>query len=184
MEAILTQKPPNNTKELESFLGAILYLAKFLPKLSEKTDKLRKLLNKNDPWKWENDQQEDFIQIKRMLTEKPCLGHYAKDEESRVTTDASNTGLGITLWQNQDSGDMKMIAFSSRYLNNTERNYSICELGLLAVVWGLKKFQFYLYGKKVHLYTYHQALEPLIKRNRSNQQYSANILRTKLYTDK
>ena len=88
-----------------------------------------------------------------MLTEKPCLGHYAKDEESRVTTDASNTGLGFTLWQNQDSGDMKMIAFSSRYLNNTERNYSICELELLAVVWGLKKFQFYLYGKKVHLYT-------------------------------
>ena len=43
--------------------------------------------------------------------------------------------------------------------------------------WGLEKFRFYLYGKKVHLYTDHQALEPLIKRNRSNHQYSARLTR-------
>ena len=41
-EAILKLKSPNNTKELKSFLGAIQYLVKFLPKLSEKTDRLRK----------------------------------------------------------------------------------------------------------------------------------------------
>ena len=94
-----------------------------------------------------------------------------------VTTDASKTGLGITLWQKQDDGELKPIAFGSRYLNNTEKNYSIGELELLAVVWGLEKFRFYLYGKKVHLYTDHQALEPLIKRNRSNHQYSARLTR-------
>ena len=44
-------------------------------------------------------------------------------------------------------------------------------------MWGLEKFRFYLYGKKVYLYTDHQALEPLIKRNRCNKQYSARILR-------
>ena len=46
VEAILRLKPPENTKELKSFLGAIQYMAKFLPKLSERTDKLRKLLKK------------------------------------------------------------------------------------------------------------------------------------------
>ena len=54
---------------------------------------------------------------------------------------------------------------------------SISELELLAVVWGLEKFRFYLYGKKVHLYTDHQALELLIKRNRSNKQNSARLTR-------
>ena len=44
-------------------------------------------------------------------------------------------------------------------------------------MWGLEKFRFYLYGKKVHLYTDHQALEPLISRNRSNKQYSARLTR-------
>ena len=94
-----------------------------------------------------------------------------------VTTDASKTGLGITLWQKQPDGEIKPIPFGSRYLNDTEKNYSIGELELLAVVWGLEKFRFYLYGKKVSLYTDHQALEPLIKRNRCNRQYSARLTR-------
>ena len=84
-----------------------------------------------------------------------------------VTTDASKTGLGITIWQKQDNRELKPIAFGSRYLNDTER---IGELELLAVVWGLERFLFYLPGKKVHLCTDHQVLEPLIKRNRSNHQ--------------
>ena len=112
-----------------------------------------------------------------MLTEEPCLAHYAKDRENIVTTDASKTGLGITLWQKQLDGEIKPIAFGSRYLNDSEKNYSIGELELLAVVWGLEKFRFYLYGKKVFLYTDHQALEPLIKRNRCNRQYSARLTR-------
>ena len=152
-------------------------MAKFLPKLSERTDKLRKLLKKNEPWNWEEEQQKDFEKIKQMLTEGPCLAHYAKDKENIVTTDASTTGLGITLWQKQHDGNTKLIAFGSRYLNDTEKKYSIGELELLAVVWGLEKFRFYFYGRKVHLYTDHQALEPLIKRNRCNKQYSARLTR-------
>ena len=177
IEAIQKLKPPENTKELKSFLGAIQYMAKFLPKLSEQTDRLRNLLKKNEPWKGGDEQQKDFKKIKQMLTEGPCLAHYAKDKDNIVTTDASTTGLGITLWQKQDDGNTKPIAFGSRYLNDTEKKYSIGELELLAVVWGLEKFRFYLYGKKVYLYTNHQALEPLVKRNRSNRQYSARLTR-------
>ena len=44
-------------------------------------------------------------------------------------------------------------------------------------MWGLEKFRFYLYGKKVYLYTDHQALELLIKRKRCNKQYSARLTR-------
>ena len=45
-----------------------------------------------------------------------------------MTTDASKTGLGITLWQKQLEGETKPIAFGSRYLNDSEKNYSIGEL--------------------------------------------------------
>ena len=58
-----------------------------------------------------------------------------------------------------------------------KKNYSIGELELVAVLCGLEKFQFYFYGKKVYLYTDHQALEPLIKRNRCIKQYSARLTR-------
>ena len=57
------------------------------------------------------------------------------------------------------------------------KKFSISELELLAVVWGLEKLQFYLYRQKVHLCTDHQALEPLIKRNRFIRQYSARLTR-------
>ena len=96
-------------------------MAKFLPKLSEKTDKLRKLLKKNTDWKWETEQQNDFEMIKKMLTEETALAHYAKDKDNIVTTDASRTGLGITLWQKQADGELKPKAFGSRFLNDSEK---------------------------------------------------------------
>ena len=48
---------------------------------------------------------------------------------------------------------------------------------LLAVVWGLEQLHLYIYGKPVNLLTDYQALEPLIKRNRSNKTYSARLTR-------
>ena len=56
------------------------------------------------------------------------------DKENIVTTDASTTGIGITLWQKQDDGNTKPISYGSRYLNDTEKNHSIGLLELLAVV--------------------------------------------------
>ena len=76
-----------------------------------------------------------------MLTGKPALAHYAKDEDNIVATDASRIGLGITLWQTQADGELKPVAFGGRFLNDSEKNYSIGELELLAVVWGLEKFR-------------------------------------------
>ena len=95
---------------MKSFLGAIQYLAKFLSRLSERTDRLRKLLKKNTKGRWGTEQQND---LKKMLTVEPDLTHYAKDRDNIVTTDASKIGLGITLWQKQADGELKPIAFGS-----------------------------------------------------------------------
>ena len=46
--------------------------------------------------------------------------HYAKEKDNIVTIGANTTGLGITLWQKQDNGNTKPIAYRSRYLNDTE----------------------------------------------------------------
>ena len=42
-------------------------MAKYLPKLSEQTDRLRKLLKKNEQWKWGPEQETDFNRIKKCL---------------------------------------------------------------------------------------------------------------------
>ena len=94
-----------------------------------------------------------------------------------ITTDASTKGLGATLWQQQTDGKLKPISSASRSLSDTEKKYAINELDLLAVVWGLEHFRLYIYGQPIKLLTDHQALEPLIKRNRSNKTYSARLTR-------
>ena len=63
-----------------------------------------------------------------------------RQQKSFVTTDACNTVLGIALWQRQNNGKLKAIAYASRYLNDAEKEHSVGELELLAVVWDLERF--------------------------------------------
>ena len=138
---------------------------------------MRQLLKKNTKWEWTDERNTDFNKIKKELTSQPCLAHYNGNKENIVTTDACGTGLGTALWQKQSNGDLNPIAFASRNLNDAEKKYSVEELELLAVVWGLERFRFHLYGKQIQLFSDHQALEPLLKKNKSNKQYSARLSR-------
>ena len=157
-------------------MGAIQYFAKFIPNLSEKTDNMRQLLKKGVKREWTEERNAGFNNLKKELTTQPCLVHYNGNKENIVTTDACNTGL-IALWQRQNNGELKAIAYASRYLNDAEKKYSVGELELLAVVSGLERFRFHLYGKQVQLYSDHQALEPLLNRNKTKKKYSARLTR-------
>ena len=85
--------------------------------------------------------------------------------------------LGIVLWQRPNDDTIKLISFTSRYLNDAESNYSIGEIKIPAVKWGFEKFRFPLYGELVHLYTDHQVSESKIKRNRGYQKNNARLTR-------
>ena len=118
-----------------------------------------------------------FENIIQKVTEIPCLAHYNSDYPNIITTDASTKGLRAMLWQEQPNGTLKPIGFASRFLSDTEKEYAINELELLAVVRGSEHFRSYIYGNPIKLLTDHQALEPIIKRNRSNKTYSAPLTR-------
>ena len=98
-EAIIKFKAPTNTKELKSFLGSIQHLSKFLNNLSKKTDRMRNLLEKDVNWEWTKEINDDFEQLKKEITEAPCLAHFDPKKDTFITTDACNTGIGATLWQ-------------------------------------------------------------------------------------
>ena len=55
-----------------------------------------------------------FQQFKKELTTQPCLAHYHSSKDNIVTTNACITGLERTLWQRQNNGESKPIAFASR----------------------------------------------------------------------
>ncbi|KAE9190778.1 hypothetical protein PF002_g24674 [Phytophthora fragariae] len=81
----------------------------------------------------------------------------------RLVTDASKVGLGACLMQDQGRGWQPM-AFASKVNNNAEANYSITELECLAVVWAVKLFRPYLYGRTFEIITDHAALKWLMTR--------------------
>ena len=79
-----------------------------------------------------------------------------------LETDASGIGLGAVLAQGQPDGMVRPIAYASRSLQQSERNYGVTGLEGLGVVWAVKHFRVYLYVHKCTVYTDHQALKSLL----------------------
>ena len=95
-EAITKLEAPKNAKELKTFLGSIQHLSKFINNHSKKTVRMRRLLKKETHWEWTPEISEDFENLKKDMTEAPCMAHFDPKKDKYVTTDASNTGLGAT----------------------------------------------------------------------------------------
>ena len=137
---------------------------------------MRQLLEKGTKWEWTEERNTDFNNLKKELTTQPCLAHYNGNKGKIVTTDAYNTGLGIALWQRQNDGELKAIAYASCYLNDAEKKYSVGELDLLAGL-GPRTVPIPFIRKTIQLFSDHQVLERLLKRNKPNKQYSDRLTR-------
>ena len=88
--------------------------------------------------------------------------HFNINNETRVKWDASKEGLGACLEQ-KENNNWHPIAYARRFLNKNEQRYSIKGLELLAVVWSLEHFKYYLIGSHFTLQTLHQALLSALK---------------------
>ena len=110
-------------------------LADLLPPTSTK-----KGSKKSDtPWKWTENEQHIFEQLKEKLSTPPILAY-----PFEFHTDTSTRALGAVLYQTQE-GRKKVIAYASRSLTKSERNYSAFKLEFLALKWAeTEKFSDYL----------------------------------------
>src|SRR3569832_84803 len=159
-DAIAEMPIPQNIKQLKSFLGLCSYYRRFLQNLVMSSSHLNKLLNKDQPFVWTHECQQNFDQIKQSLQQTTTLAFPDFTKPFIVQTDASKEGIGAVL--SQLDGDLeKPIAFASRTLSKPEKNYSTMEQEALAIVWGLKYFRPYIYGHKIILYTDHAPIRLL-----------------------
>ena len=81
-----------------------------------------------------------------------------------VHVDASSIALGIILAQLGEGGIDHPIAFASRKLSSTERNYTTTEREGLAMVYALHKFKHYLLGSHFKMFTDHSTLKYLVNK--------------------
>ena len=174
-------KVPTNTEELVSFLGAVNYYRRFLPDLSTVVAPLDRLRSKDVSWKWTKTEQKSFGKLIEMLGSDRVLTYYQPELELKLDTDASSVGLGAVLSHVLPSGEERPIEYASRTLSLAERNYAQIDREALAIVWGIKKFNIYLYGRKFKLITDHRPLTYIFGKNRLPQMASSRVNRWSLF---
>ena len=116
---------------------------------------MTELLKKNVPYTWNDKTETAFVTLKLLLTTEPLLQYPDFTRPFVLTTDASNDTVGFILNQGPMGKDLP-IAYTSRTLNNDERNYPTIEKELLAIVWRYMYFRQYLYGRKFTVVTDHR----------------------------
>lgn len=92
----------------------INYLAKFVPRMSDVNKPLRRLLEKDADFKWEDEQEECFNKLKRLGTEAPVPKFYDVNKPVTLTVDASAFAVGACILQ-----DDQPVAFAARSLTKT-----------------------------------------------------------------
>lgn len=158
IKAISDVPTPKNVHELKAFLGLVNYYGKFVPNMSTVASPLYTLLRNNVKFVWGDDQQKGFEEIKKILLSNKVLIHYNTDFELILACDASPVGVGAVLSHRLPDGKDKPIAFTSRTLTKSEQGYSQIDKEALALVYGVKYFHQFLFGRKFILRTDHKPL--------------------------
>lgn len=160
--AVVDAPPPQNISQLRSFLGLLNYYGRFIPNLSSLLQPLHELLRQDKTWKWTASCQEAFKKAKEVLTSSEVLTHFNPSLPLQLACDASPYGVGAVLSHVLPGGEEKPIAFASRTLNKAESNYAQLEREALSIVFGVRKFHQYLYGRKFTLLTDHRPLTTIL----------------------
>lgn len=159
----LRQQRPKNIGELRRLLGFLGFFRKYIPSYSRRAKKLFELLEVRDqkkvrkkngqlasgtPVVWTDEHSKVVGSLVDCLISEPVMAYPDFSKEFVLHVDASQEGLGAVLCQQQNNGQMAVIAYGSRTLTPSERNYHIHsgKLEFLALKWSVtERFRDYLY---------------------------------------
>ena len=128
-------------------------------------------LPSNFPINWTEEHQVALEDLTKHLTSPPVMAYPNFEEPFLLHTDASETGLGAVLYQ-QQNGILLVIAYGSRTLSPSERNYHLHsgKLEFLALKWSIcEQFQDYLYyAPSLRVYTDNNPLTYVLTSSKLN----------------
>ncbi|GKF54463.1 putative reverse transcriptase domain-containing protein, partial [Tanacetum coccineum] len=124
---------PKTPIEIRQFLGLAGYYRRFIEGFLKIAKPMTKLTQKSVKFDWGEKEETAFQMLKHKLCSAPILALPEGSENFVVYCDASHKGLGAVLMQRE-----KFIAYASRQLKIHEKNYTIHDLEVGAVVFTLK----------------------------------------------
>ena len=159
IDDIVNLQTPTSASEVRSLLGMINYCSRFISDYATKTEPLRKLTHKDQPWEWTSQHDSAVDQLKEALVNAPVTAYFDPAKDTEISVDASPVGLAAILSQvDGKTGTHHIVTYASRSLSETEHRYSQTEREALAVVWACEHLHLYIYGKPVTIYTDHKPL--------------------------
>ncbi|CAL8174735.1 unnamed protein product [Prunus armeniaca] len=130
-KSIMEALPPRNKKELQSLLGKINFLRRFIS-------------NFEQAFKWEEQHQQAFEEIKHYLSNLPVLSPPKRGRPLKLYVSASEVSIGSLLVQDNKEGKEQAAYYLSRTLTEVERKYSAIERLRLALYITAVKLMHYM----------------------------------------
>ena len=156
-----------NVTQLRELLVMLNYYHSFLPDVATVLEPLHKLLRQGTKWCWKTEQQVAFEKSQEPFQSADLLVNFQSELELYILArDALDYGVGAVLSHRMADGTERPIGYSSRSLNTAERGYSTIEKEALAIVFRVKKFYQFLYGRKLIIQTDHKPLEGLFNKTK------------------
>uniref|UniRef100_A0A8C6PJV3 Gypsy retrotransposon integrase-like protein 1 n=1 Tax=Nothobranchius furzeri TaxID=105023 RepID=A0A8C6PJV3_NOTFU len=160
--AIENMPRPKCKKDVQRFNGMVNYMGKFIPNLSEKMAPLRQLTEKSLEWEWNHEHEKAWRDLKDLLTKEPVLTFYDPMRPIKISSDASQSGLGAVLLQKYD--EWQPVAYASRSMTDAETRYAQIEKELLSITYACERFHQFVSGQAVSVETDHKPLIALFKK--------------------
>lgn len=148
---------PTTQRQLRGWIGAVNFLRRFYPNVAEKMAPMQEMLKKNAKVIWTEERSKAFEEVKKMLTIAPVLGIVDYDKPMELHVDSSGLALAGALIQ-RDGEKPIVLAYASRALSKTEKNYSAVQREALALLYCAEHWKSYLLGHKTTVYTDSSAL--------------------------
>ena len=173
---VIKQWPTStNVTELQSFLGSVNYLCKFIPYLSDLRQPLQGLLKSNSEFIWTQVHDKAFENLKQAICKDITLQFFDSDLPLYIEADTSQKGIRAVMLQPDKShkntskseipNNLRPVAYASKTLTSCESNYSNIERELLGVLFSVLHFKHFTNGCKVHIITDHKPLVSLFRKS-------------------
>ena len=122
---------------------------------------LTRLCRKSVAWRFGEDERRAFELLKASFTGALILCHWMPDLPMTVETDTSDHAITAILSVTTPNAEIRLVAFHSRSLHDTEKNYNIHNKELLAIFEAYKIWRHYLEGsgRPIDTVTDHKNLE-------------------------
>ena len=154
----------------------VSYFSAFLPSLHGVRYPLSHLLEKKATWNWSAQCESAFSKLKAMLSSKLLLTHYNPKLPIVVAADASTHGLGALILHIFPDGSEKAVTHASRTLTPAERRYGQIEKEASALIFAVRRFHKFIYGRRFTLLTDHKPLVSIFGSKKGIPAHSANRL--------